>query len=231
MSAIVLRMNSIKRICLLIPVLLIVFVNTASAQTYKGISIPDYGWTIGGANSLVNYNMNDPRWAKQPWGGISGEPTMDSSACGATSLAMAGATLNNNLGITPMQVAHNWVRVIHNGTVSWYSHGHYDYISSAAKSMNLRVRNVGRNLKAARFVVQHGGLAIVLMSPGWFTHNGHYVILRAATKNGFYFADPDGVGEFGNNNEIHSFSAKFLLAHGVLTSIWVMQSKKNHRPL
>ena len=229
--AIVGFMSRFYKTALLAFSLVLLSVGSAQASSYKDAFASGFGWTIGGANSLVNYNMNDPRWANSPWGGISGEPTMASSACGATALAVVGATLNDNRHITPMTVAHRWVKVVTDGVVSWYSKGQYDYISAAARSMNLRVRNVGHNLGVAGYVVKHGGLAIVLFAPGYFTHAGHYVVIRASLQGGYYLADPDGLGEFGHDNEDHSFSGSFLRSAGHLMSIWVMQPKKNNRLL
>ena len=201
-------------------VLAILVVALIPSVAFGGTPIPGFGYRIGGPHSLVNYNMTDPRWANEPWGGIAGLPPMDKTACGATSLAMVGATLDHNRAITPVRVARNWRQVISEGVVNWYTPHARDDISAAGRRMGLKVHNVKHNLNAVRKVVQKGGLAIALFSTGWFTHAGHYIVIRAASHRGFYLADPYGLGEFGHDNEDRPFTARFLEESGVLVAAW-----------
>lgn len=203
-----------RRLGILAVLLICISVPAAAAANTP---IPGYGWSIAGPHSLTSYNQTDPRWAHKLWGPL----PMISSACGPSSIAMVAATMFQTRAVTPVTVAQRTRSVIASGHAAWYEAGHFDRVQGTLRSMGLPARNVGRNLNIVRTTVQHGGLAIALMESGWFTGAGHFVVIRAASSQGFYFSDPYHKGEKGDN-ENRAFGPHFLLTQGKVLTLWVV---------
>lgn len=180
---------------------------------------PGYGYAVEGRYKMAVYTQGQMPWGPRPFGGVSGNPSMASSGCGPTMLAMAGRTLTGKRRYTPSALAYRF-RWVYSGRVNWFTPGARDAISQAGRWMGLRTRRLGRDLNLAARTVKRGGLVGALFGPGKFTSAGHYMLLISAGNGKFKFADPNrgrfkGVG----------FTADQLRANGLL-QLWGFERRR-----
>lgn len=175
---------------------------------------------------VKSYEQTQLPWGPLPFGNKPGARPMQSTACGATALAMAGSTLTGKFRYTPWYIAQRY-QVVYQGSVSWYTRG-TDYIVRAARHMGLSAWSIGLNLEAAREAIKNGGVVVVVFGPGRFTKGGHYLLAYRVSKGRLFLKDPYNQGQFGNNNESRPFSGKFLLNQG-LYRMWVIKKPTRRR--
>lgn len=128
----------------------------------------------------IHYLQYDTRW-----GGImfsnhnDQKQTIKSSGCGAASFAMVLATFIDS-GITPPDVAEvivdNFYRTYNKG-VDW---GFFDF---AAKKYNLEFRQTKLTNEVIE-ALKKGALVVASMGPGYFTREGHYILLWGLSEGG-----------------------------------------------
>lgn len=171
---------------------------------------------------VKNYEQTQLPWGPRPFGNKSGARPMQSTACGAAVVAMAGSTLTGKFRYNPWYIASRY-SMVYQGSVSWYTRG-VDYIVRSARHMGLSARSVGLNVDAARQAIKKGGLAIMVFGPGRFTKGGHYLLAYRVSKGKLYLKDPYNKGQFGKNNESRPFSGRFLLKEG-LYRIWIVKKR------
>jgi hypothetical protein len=154
-------------------------------------------------NQFVNYNQ--AAWERP------------GTACGPTSIGMVTATLKGNKHITPNTMTHQIPK-------KWYWPGSgtdphaFFYIGN---KYDIDVEH--GDLNDARRVIEDGGLAIVHAKPGYFTANGHYMVLRAVKNGKFRIADPNGKGRHGDS-ESHLWGARELRAKGI-DDVWTFENE------
>jgi hypothetical protein len=173
-----------------------------------------YGWDITGPNPMVTYNMEDARWASLPYGS---HGTIGVDGCGPTSVAMVAATLTGNTSITPATIASTYGSYHTSDGTSWA------LFTKFAQDDGLNVTDLGTNLAAAAQIIQQGGLVIISVNPGYFTSEGHIMVLRAITPDGgsFYLNDPAAPGPAGHgNDDAQAFTAAFLQGQGNMAQLW-----------
>lgn len=184
---------------------------TSSCSTSSGGEI---GWKLTGSGALVNYDQTDPKYSNHPYG--KGKTPIGESGCGPTSVAMVVATLTGDKSINPITIADKYGDQYHTSAGS--SH---ELFTTAAKDYNLNMVNLGTDLSKVPEIIKAGGLVIISVDPGYFTNNGHIMVIRAITTDGtgFYLADPNGQGLHGDS-ETKSYDAAFLQGQGALKGIW-----------
>ena len=147
--------------------------NAANAATTGG-DLTTSGSTVQGemANNFPYYSQADPRWGSKPYGS---HGTLQSSACGPTSMAMVLKSYGTN--VTPEDTA-NWSAQhgyrAENGT-SW------GYFNAIGKESGLDVQQF-EDSGTAQQMLDSGVPVIASMRAGHFTKGGHFIVL--AGKNG-----------------------------------------------
>jgi len=152
-----------------------------------------------------NQNYNSDKWGSR----IAG------TGCGPTALAMVIATETGNRHITPRTIA----REI---TPKWYAYGSGTApgaFKAVARQYHLKERHAASLTDAAR-VAKLGGLSIVHARPGYFTHAGHYMVIRSYKDGKFRLADPNNAP--GRDSEKRHWSASQLRRAGI-DDVWTFR--------
>jgi hypothetical protein len=172
-----------------------------------------YGWELSGPHAMVSYDQTDPKWSNLPYG--AGKSSIGESGCGPTSLAMIGATLLGDKSITPLVLANRYGARYHTNGTAW------SLMPVFAQDYGLKYQDLGTNLQAAADVLKGGGLVLISVDPGYFTSQGHFMVIRAVSPDGttFYINDPNGKGRHGDS-ESRGFTADFLVSQGSLKHLW-----------
>lgn len=172
-----------------------------------------YGWNIVGAHAMVNFDQTNPEWSSHPYG--AGKTSLGESGCGPTSIAMVAATLLNDKSITPVTIGDRYGARYHSDGTEW------GIFPVFANDYSLKMRDLGTDLKGAADILRTGGLVIISAGTGYFTSQGHFMVLRAVTADGvsFYIADPNGDG-IHNDSETRAFSTSFLAGEGHMKHLW-----------
>jgi hypothetical protein len=125
------------------------------------------------ADRPVNYEQNDPRWAKYLYdiNPADGDDYLSGSGCGPTCAAMVVATYCDPK-ITPVEmadwsVAHGY-RTKTNGTA-------WGLFAGVAKEYGLTFLQTYGN-SAALSCIQDGGIVVCIMGPGLWTSGGHFIL-------------------------------------------------------
>ena len=139
------------------------------------------------AGQFFYYNQNDPKWASVAFNGS----TIKVSGCGATSYAMAVASLNNDSSVTPATIA-NWSQSFQSEFNTGYvgevlaEHGQAKYGINYTLLGNSMSKVVAA-LKAGDYVILGGN------GPApYYTGAGHIVLAHGITGDGkLIIADPE----------------------------------------
>lgn len=172
-----------------------------------------YGWDLSGPHAMVSYDQIDPQWSGHSYG--AGKSSIGSSGCGPTSLAMIGATLLGEKSITPITVADRYGAQYHQDGTIWA------LMPVFARDYNLKYQDLGTNFDGAADVLKAGGLVLISVDPGWFTSQGHFMVVRAVSPDGntFYLNDPNGAG-YHRDSETRGFTRDFLVGQGSMLHLW-----------
>lgn len=156
------------------------FADVDGLPSYDGVMLGKSGET-----QVIYYNQLDSRWSNKMYGKSS---TIGAAGCGPTSLAICVSTLTGKT-VDPPAVC-EWS--VKNGHRYEGNGSYHSLIPEGAKHYGLKVEKLGRS--SARELEQHlssGHLVIAIMAKGYFTSNGHFIVLRGITENGkVLVADP-----------------------------------------
>ncbi|HUC88244.1 MAG TPA: C39 family peptidase [Candidatus Binatia bacterium] len=207
-------------------------VNSCTGQTTPVTSAGAYGWDLSGSNAMITYNMEDPQWRDLPYPSIPPLPAgvIGVDGCGPTSIAMVVATLTGNNSVTPATIASQYGSLYHGSDGTDWS-----IFQPVATDYHLTMVDLGTNLNtpgspSAEQILDEGGLVIISVNPGFFTTEGHFMVIRAVTPNGgsFYLNDPNS-GPLGgddwpagstNGDNNYAFPASFLQTTGAMAQLW-----------
>lgn len=130
----------------------------------------------------IHYLQYDTRWGSIMFSNH-GDPkqTIKSSGCGAASFAMVAATfLNQDPKITPPDVA----KVILSNNYRTYNNGvDWGFFPFAAQKYGLSFKQ-SYSTDEAMEALKKGALVIASMGPGYFTTEGHYILLWGLDESG-----------------------------------------------
>ena len=139
-------------------------------QSYEGIVFAD------GGMEGVYYNQLDERWSSTMYG-TSG--TIGEGGCGPTAMSIIISTLTGEPH-DPVELA-NWS--VTNGHRCEGNGSYHSLIPAAAEGYGLSSKG---NLSAQDIVdtLSSGKLVVAIMSKGYFTNSGHFIVLRGVTSEG-----------------------------------------------
>lgn len=128
---------------------------------------------------LTYYNQHDARWANYLWGG---QDPLTSYGCGPTALAMVVNSFTDH-SVTPIDMA-AW-----SAEHGYYSPGHGSYHNLVPEGLalfGLRVESSQMALTPENLIAALGfnKILTLLMGPGHFTDNGHFILVTGATEDG-----------------------------------------------
>jgi len=162
-------------------------------------------------DNFIIFNQNDPQWNDIIYGNhCSGSPTIGSSGCGPSAMAMIITALTGQI-VTPKETAAyaeaQGMRVCGAGS-SWG-------IASIAENWGLRyegvtdssVANINRLLREGKLIIVAGG------GPAPFTSGGHFIMIRGVTANGMWL-----IGDSNNTKGINNSMREWNPTE--ITSYW-----------
>lgn len=155
--------------------------NYPNRETYAGkeIDLSD-DVTSGSVPLLMQW---DKRWGYDMYG----DSMIGIAGCGPVCMTMAYLYFTEDLEMNPRQMAEfaqNQGYHSKEGT-SW------EFWTSGAKGLGLFGEVISLNENVMKTVLDCGGLIVCSMSPGDFTTQGHYILLRGYDENGFFVNDPN----------------------------------------
>ncbi|MCC6094714.1 MAG: C39 family peptidase [Eubacterium sp.] len=167
-------------------------VSAVSSSGKEKMEAVDYHVMLDTAmGPMLYYNQTDPDWGNYLWGGT--DP-LSTYGCGPTVIAMiANAFGETGEQITPVSMA-QWAydhKEFSPGNGSYHS-----LIYDALTSYGFTVTSMQDNCTADAIsnVLSSGNLIVVLMGPGTFTDDGHFMILRSINPDGTVnIADPNSL--------------------------------------
>ena len=139
----------------------------------------------GGTVPLVYYNQGEDPWRDAPYG----SDPIGGYGCGPTAMAMVVSSLTEQT-VDPAQMA-AWA--VEEGYWAPGSGSYHSLIQGAARAYGLEAVS-WRDFRAQRLLedLSAGSVFVVLMGPGHFTTNGHFIVLRGITLDGrVLVADPN----------------------------------------
>lgn len=164
------------------------YASPASGDTFSSIEIPQEGlydlMLSSVTGPLTYYNQGDARWRNYLYGG---QDPLSQYGCGPTVMAMIVTSLTN-IQITPPQMA-EWSAA--NGSWCAQSGSYHKLILDSARAFHLDAQPLKNytpeNMIAA---LNSGKLLVILVKPGKFTNQGHFLIVTQVTPEGkFRIAD------------------------------------------
>lgn len=155
--------------------------------------------------NMQYFNQMDSHWGSYL---ISGKDQMNTNGCGPTCVAMViHAFGNSSEQVTPVTMA-DWA-VANNQYVVGAGSEH-TIVETALTSYGLTVTSLQSSVSAETIVseLQAGHLLIGLMGPGFFTDEGHYLLMTGLDSDGnICIADPHS-----SENTSRPFTADFLIS-------------------
>ncbi|MFN2938310.1 C39 family peptidase [Lachnospiraceae bacterium YH-ros2226] len=152
---------------------------------------------------MLYYNQRDPNWASYLWGGSDDLATY---GCGPTCMAMLVNAFGNAGQYTPITMA-EWEEK--NGQFAKGNGSFHSIVNTTMQSFGFTVRSMRSEMTedAIKNELQQGHLIIALVGKGYFTSDGHFLILRSINEDGtINIADPKSL-----ENTQKPFTADFLL--------------------
>lgn len=132
-----------------------------------------------GMGTLTYFNQHDSRWGSYLWGG---QDPLTSYGCGPTALAMVVNSFTEH-SVTPIDMA-AWSK-----EHGYYSPGHGSYHNLVPEGLalfGLRVESCRMALTPENIIgaLGHDKILVLLMGPGHFTANGHFILITGALEDG-----------------------------------------------
>lgn len=122
-------------------------------------------------NGFVYFNQADQAWNENGY-------QIRSSGCGPTAMAVCISSLTGKW-ITPLDT-----------TIWAYKHGYYsgdgavhEMVPQMAEEYKLKCKGLGTDYEAIRKALLKKHPVVALMGPGYFTNNGHFIVLVGIDKN------------------------------------------------
>lgn len=151
------------------------------------------------------FNQQDSHWGSYL---ISGKDPMSTNGCGPTCVAMLIHAFGRNGGqVTPVTMA-DWAVANHQYVVGAGSQ--HSIIEAALPAYGFTVTSLQNSVSKETLLreLKQKHLLIGLMGPGYFTEEGHYLLMTGIDGNGnICIADPHS-----SENTSKSFSADFLIS-------------------
>ncbi len=137
---------------------------------------------------MLYYSQTDPRWADYAWGGV--DP-LNVYGCGPTTMAMlANAFGNSGLEVTPVTMA-DWCD--RNGQHAPREGSNHSIVNRALTAYGLQVTSLQNHIEEPyiRTLLENGHILVALVGNGYFTENGHFLLLLGLNEDGTVnIADP-----------------------------------------
>lgn len=135
-------------------------------------------------NTVPLFLQWDPRWGYETYGG----QYLAVSGCGPTALAMAGYYLTGEPEMNPLALARFAEK---RGYYIAGTGSSWTLISEGAGQLGLEATELPLVKKKIVDALNGGSPVILAVGPGDFTTTGHYIVLTAATPEGFRLNDPN----------------------------------------
>lgn len=140
-----------------------------------------------GAIDVPYYNQGD--YANNRYG----NGTIATSGCGPTAMAMVLSSFDKD--VDPVTAAN------YSMSHGFYANGQgtsWDYFDSIAKEYGIKSQVIGTTARSIKKALSNGDKLIVSMAPGYFTKNGHFIVLSGITDDGKVFVSDPGSRERSN---------------------------------
>lgn len=151
----------------------------------EGVS-KDYG------RSTPFYLQWDNRWAYRPLS----SSNIGYAGCGPTSMAMVLSRLENNPSITPLVIAKDAESYMDENGISW------KFFTDEAYKYQRSIDNIPLNEDYMIDALDKGPL-VISVGPGYFTLQGHIMVIDSYDKGKFVINDPNSIK---NSDQSWSFS-------------------------
>ncbi len=159
----------------------------SSIETVHDTTKDDSFYVDTSMGRMLYYNQTNERWANYLWGG---EDELSVYGCGPTAMAMAANAFGNKGTMTPATMA-DWcdvagVRVPKEGSL-------HSIVMTTLPQFGLTVESAAdkMNVEYLTGMLKEGHIFIALVGRGYFTDNGHFIIIRGVNDDGTVnIADP-----------------------------------------
>lgn len=162
----------------------------------------------GGIPLLLQW---DERWGYAPYG----NSVVAVSGCGPTCMAMVASGLNGDPSITPAKTAEYSSA---NGYLDEDNNTYWAFMEEACANWNLAYEAVMNEEAAVAAQLQAGHPIICSMGPGYFTQNGHFIVLTGYENGMITINDP-----FSKSNSEAEWT--FAQIKGQIKAMWAYRLK------
>lgn len=169
------------------------FAAASQAATVREVTIP-------------LYLQADSRWGQTPYG----SSVLAKTGCGPTCLSMIAVGMTGNVSYTPDKVA-TWAQAS-----GYYVAGQgssWKLMTEGAEQFGLHAESVPMDEGSLRSQLEQGHPIICSMTPGDFTAEGHFIVLRGVGSDGILVNDPNSA-----DNSSHGWQAQTLLSQ--MAGMW-----------
>ncbi len=178
---------------------------TAEAENTQNIITTDQTVVLDTEMGKMQYfNQQDSHWGTYL---INGKDLMSTNGCGPTCVAMVIHAFGTNGGqVTPVTMA-DWAVANHQYVVNAGSQ--HTIVETALPAYGLTVTSLQNSISKETILseLHQHHLLIGLMGPGYFTEEGHYLLMTGIDGDGnICIADPHS-----SENTSKAFSADFLI--------------------
>lgn len=151
----------------------------------------------------------DERWGYAPYG----TSVVGASGCGPTCIAMVAAGLNHDPSITPAKVAAYGTQ---NQSVDSENNTYWTFMQEAASAYGLSCYNGLLTEEELSAELSAGHPVICSMGPGYFTQNGHFIVMTGYENGQIRINDP-----FSTENSGRTWTYGEI--HDQIKAMWVYQ--------
>ncbi len=178
----------------------------AAADPYP-LGAPEYlsFYMDSAMGPMMYFNQADPRWGDYLWGG---EDRLDEYGCGPVVTAMVANAFGNQQGAVNPIVMAEWCDA--NGQRAAHAGAYHSIVPTSLEAYGLTVESVtdNTNTEYVAELLRSEHVLVALVGPGYFTNNGHFIIIRGFNEDGSVgVADPANI-----ENTNTSFALDFLLS-------------------
>ena len=171
---------------------------------------------LTGGVPCVYYNQGDAQWRDK----LYGADPIGTYGCGPTAMSMVVSSLTEK-SMDPAQMA-EWA--YKQGYWCAGSGSYHSIIKGASEAFGLVcTEEAGCDARSLYAHLSGGGMAVVLVGPGHFTKNGHFIVLHGATLTGkVLVADPNS-----RENSLALWDPQLILdeAAGSGVRVWFISQK------